>query len=50
MNDSGILRDGQVRAERQFLKDAAHTERLGARDVIASLLLAIDDDGTGIGP
>ena len=49
MEDAGILGDGQVRAEREFLEDAADAELLRESHAGSSLLAAVDGDPAAVG-
>ncbi len=48
VNDARVFGDRQVRAERQFLKDAAKAERSCARRSPVRLFLAVDDEFAAI--
>ena len=48
MNDAGVFGHGQVRAERQLLKDAAQAQRSCSRRSPMRLFLAADDQPTAI--
>jgi len=49
VEDAGILRHGQVRAEGKLLEDAADAELLGEADGIVALLLPGDGDAAAVG-